>query len=1161
MTVEMTGPVIPADLAALTLREQWNLHYDLIYRPHLTTWPAGAKLTVSYPSGRPGKPDSAGKEGHTPHDSAHVDLDDPGAIWKRLQQFQAKPTRSNMPGGNVWIGVAPRQPGLRVGQRGAGSECYGLPALWIDLDVDGGQHKRTDLPTREVADAMIAQCPYPPSLILATGGGLHLYWALAELLDQGHAPAGGLAVALTDEQRADKDLILRHKGWWLDRAAELGVYVDQAPIASTPHPLRAAGSINGKYGTPVTIIFADPERRYSRAELDSSLPPLPEKTVKARETREERAREVREAIDSGHARPGDRLAAEVPVSDVLLALGMTQAGANGWSSPDGGPDHPVHARVYSDPDGPEMVTAFDRSLQRAWGLEDDRHSLDSFTLLGRVLCGGDWGLAGRIAGQHHDDWPGLLELISDQPDPSELAERYPPPSTDVAGKPASGPTGKVGVNLLGKGSKKFAPKGDPAPWKDVMHTRDGWTPVTLTQRGDLVFARLGQYPGVWRQHVEMELDVPSQKQVPVTHFTQVVDWVASRLAVTRFYRGAVEVGDPEWTVCLYTADGKTRQIPELDARTSLDISQLRSGSSAPISIPADRVACALLADVLAKLGHEDIVERRRYLAAGWITDEAGQAVMAAPDGGVGASGIRTDLDVKVPGDDSTVATVGWREVSSTDAERRAGIEALVALTGLVPTRPEVGVDLAGALFSAPLRLSRRSAHIVVGKKGSGKSLIASAAFSAMAGVGMDGSSFVIKLTQATPAGTVSKAAWCTDLCCFADNFKQRAGASAARVNNKATECLGVLADGSYDGVADTKATQTGGTRQVLPVQTTAVITGEVIPEDDSSSMERAVIIPVTKGEVDLTPGTGAVDRYRELHASGNSRRGYADYLQWLAGQVDSGGEITGGGFSGLRAWSDGTKRDYFRRYAAERAGETVACDATGWAAYRAYAAAHGMEDLLPSQPRLDGWLQQLVELTSGAHADTDPGPHLLDGLTGLILERRGHIAAHDGNEPSHAMQWGWTPSTTRGGQNDSITMRAGGSCLGWLSQDKQFVCVTRPGLRAAARHARLPNLTASQFVECMAGYVVAGTRGDSEPSARLGITSRARSWILPTALFGVVADEEEPGVDTAPVDTGSVSSPRQGHWADGLDPTLEDLDLNGLDGLDHDPWDDRAQIG
>ncbi len=1156
MTLEMTGPMIPADLATLTLREQWNLHYDLIYRPHLATWPADAKLTVSYPSGRPGKCNSAGKAGPTPYDSAHVDLGDVGAIWDCLERFQAPPTRPGRPGGNVWIGVAPRQSGLSAGQRGAGSECYGLPALWIDLDILGGEHKRTDLPTREVADAMIAQCPYPPSLILATGGGLHLYWALSELLDQGHAPGGGGPVSLTDEQLADKDLIGRHKAYWLALGAELGVYVDQAPIASTPHPLRAAGSINGKYGTPVTVVFAEAGRRYSRAELDNALPPLPEEKVQAREARTSRAREVREAIDSGHARPGDRLAAEVPVSDLLLALGMTETGGSGWWSPDGGADHPVHARLYCDPDGRESVTAFDRSLRERWGFEDDHHSLDAFTLLARVLCDGDWGLAARVARQHQDDWPGLLKMVSEQLDPGALAERHPPAAVDVANQTSSAAV-RAGKNLTGKASAIFAPKGDPLPWKDVAVARDGWTPITRTQRGDLVFARLGQYPGVWRQHVEMEMDADSQKPVPVTHYTQVVDWVPCRQAVTRFFRGAVEVGAPEWTVCLYTADGKTRQIPELDARTSLDIKLLRTASSAPISIPADLVACALLADVLAKLGHEDIVERRRYLAAGWITDEVGLAVMAAPAGGVSAAGIRTDVEVEVPGKDTTVATVGWREVSSTDAERKAGIEALVALTGLVPTRPEVGVDLAGALFSAPLRLSRRSAHIVVGKKGSGKSLIASAAFSAMAGVGMDGSSFVIKLPQATPAGTVSKAAWCTDLCCFADNYKQRAGAAAARANSKATDCLGVLADGSYDGVADTKATQTGGTREVLPVQTTAIITGEVIPEDDSSSMERAVIIPITKGQVDLTPGTGAVDRYREQHASGNSRRGYADYLQWLAGQVDGGGEITGdGGFGGLRTWADGTKRDYFRRYAAERAGETVACDATGWAAYRAYAAAHGMEDLLPSQPRLDGWLQQLVELTSGAHADTDPGPHLLDGLTGLILERRGHIAAFDGNEPLYAMQWGWTPSTTRGGQNDSTTMRAGGSCLGWLSQDAQFVCVTRTGLRAAARHARLPNLTASQLVECMAGYVVAGTRGDSEPGRGLGIVSRARSWTLPSGIFGFVADDEKGGVDVEPEDTGSVSSPRQGHWADGLDPTLEDLD-----GLDHDPWDDRAQIG
>jgi len=60
--------------------------------------------------------------------------------------------------------------------------------------------------------------------------------------------------------------------------------------------------------------------------------------------------------------------------------------------------------------------------------------------------------------------------------------------------------------------------------------------------------------------------------------------------------------------------------------------------------------------------------------------------MAAPAGSVCAAGIRHDVDVEVAGKDPTLASIGWVEVSRTDAERRAGIEALMALIG-VGSRP------------------------------------------------------------------------------------------------------------------------------------------------------------------------------------------------------------------------------------------------------------------------------------------------------------------------------------------------------------------------------------------------------------------------------------------------------------------------------------------
>jgi len=357
-----------------------------------------------------------------------------------------------------------------------------------------------------------------------------------------------------------------------------------------------------------------------------------------------------------------------------------------------------------------------------------------------------------------------------------------------------------------------------------------------------------------------------------------------------------------------------------------------------------------------------------YSRPGWITDCDGHTVMAAPAGSVCAAGIRHDIDVEVSGKDPTLASIGWVEVSRTDAERRAGIEALMALIGLAPTRPEHGVDVLGALLSAPLRLSRRAGHLSIGKTDSGKSLCASAAFSAMSGIGMDGASFSIKLAGSSKAGVRAQAAWHADMVCFADRYRHRAGRGTSQGNRVATDALGVLLDGSYNGVPDSSPHRIKTGRALAPVETTAYVTGETMPDDDASLVEHAIMVRVFKGEVDLSVG-GAIDRYRKLHASGNSRRGLGDYLQWLARQVDDGGDLTGGGgLAGLRVWADGAKRAHAVRLGSGRAGEAVATDAIGWQAYRAYARAHGRADLLPAQDELDGWLQLLVESTSIAHA-------------------------------------------------------------------------------------------------------------------------------------------------------------------------------------------------
>jgi len=690
----------------------------------------------------------------------------------------------------------------------------------------------------------------------------------------------------------------------------------------------------------------------------------------------------------------------------------------------------------------------------------------------------------------------------------------------------------------GRASVVFAPAGDPVIWQDAVDAGSGWAVIKTTQAGELFFARLGTNPGVWREYLEYVDDPDGGGTRTIPRYERITDWVPWRSARLLFRRGDDEVAEAKYTVKIHTADGVVRSIP-LDGKNSLDINKLQAATDAPIDVPASALHIAWLRDCLAKLGHEQRAEQVRYIAAGWIIDRDGHTVMAAPAGSVCAAGIRHDIDVEVAGEDPTLASIGWVEVSRTDDERRAGIEALMALIGLAPTRPEHGVDVLGALLSAPLRLSRRAGHLSIGKKGSGKSLCASAAFSAMSGIGMDGASFSIKLTAASKAGARIKASWHADMVCFADNYKQRPNRAAAKENQVATDALGVLLDGSYDSVQDSKSGLDGRARVVVAVSTTAYITGEVIPDDDDSSVERAITVSLLKGQVDLRSG-GAIDRYRKLHAAtGDARRGLADYLQWLAGQVDDGGEVTGdGGLTGLQAWADEAKQSHAARLGSERAGETVATDATGWQAYRMYAREHGVEDSMPCASQVNDWLDLLMTSTADVHADADPGPHVLDGLVGMLSQGRGHLVSAHGAEPRWSDQLGWCQTTTSG-EHSSHTSRPGGVCLGRLSTDGDYVCLNRAAPRAAAAFAGLPGLKPAQLVEALRGYVVPNTEPGGEAPARFGLQGRQRSYILPAWLFGIgdIPDPEE----TLALAPAPEMNADDDDWSDSIE-SITDLD-------------------
>jgi P4 family phage/plasmid primase-like protien len=82
--------------------------------------------------------------------------------------------RKDEPGMSVYFGVCTRQDGATSGNLSAVAEC---PALWVDIDcVKQGLKGQIVIDTLEYL-------PFPPTIIVNSGGGLHAYWQLEQPVD------------------------------------------------------------------------------------------------------------------------------------------------------------------------------------------------------------------------------------------------------------------------------------------------------------------------------------------------------------------------------------------------------------------------------------------------------------------------------------------------------------------------------------------------------------------------------------------------------------------------------------------------------------------------------------------------------------------------------------------------------------------------------------------------------------------------------------------------------------------------------------------------------------------------------------------------------------------------------------------------------------------
>ena len=93
-----------------------------------------------------------------PGKQGFFDLEDMAGIDSHCAEYQKS---------NLYFGVATRD-----GKGGCKENIIHIPCVWCDVDFK-------DTP-REVAAQNLKEFPFRPSMIVKSGGGIHLYWLLKE---------------------------------------------------------------------------------------------------------------------------------------------------------------------------------------------------------------------------------------------------------------------------------------------------------------------------------------------------------------------------------------------------------------------------------------------------------------------------------------------------------------------------------------------------------------------------------------------------------------------------------------------------------------------------------------------------------------------------------------------------------------------------------------------------------------------------------------------------------------------------------------------------------------------------------------------------------------------------------------------------------------------
>lgn len=150
--------------------------------------------------------------------------------------------------------------------RGYASTAKGIGGVWLDVDVDGPGHanKKRYPPTKKAALELIMGLPHRPSRVLWTGGGYHAWWIFKEPW-----------VFESHTERARAEAVVH--GW--QKLAQKSSPYDVDSTFDLARLMRAPGTLNHKYGEPVTQAEMQHELRYTPDQFEDWLLELPDPAV------------------------------------------------------------------------------------------------------------------------------------------------------------------------------------------------------------------------------------------------------------------------------------------------------------------------------------------------------------------------------------------------------------------------------------------------------------------------------------------------------------------------------------------------------------------------------------------------------------------------------------------------------------------------------------------------------------------------------------------------------------------------------------------------------------------------------------------------------------------------------------------------------------------